>query len=374
VREILLEEILAGHWQPGERLPSVASLAKLSGLSRWPIQEAFEGLREEGYLRQSERSGTFLETLTPKGQTPRATLGVAMLLSEDRHNWTTTPYSGYRLSRIMAAAEARNYAVEVKHLRAEDHWDRVDRAGAVFDRDVLGVISLYAFPHEPQEYLAPDRLPFVYLGTNTHACLPAVAGDTMGGFYRLTKRILSEGHRDIVCLFDPFDDPWENQSRLQAHRYAMEEAGFEVNVDAFDFSRSLTEGDLAGLRRFIERFHTATAIICMWGSVSSQLVEVAEMMEIRVPQDLSIVAHGASPMGSRRTSVMTHLEYDMDALVASCFDLLQEQKSERRTRRNIILGASRIHEGASLAPPAQGRGSRPKRKTKAAGKGAPSRS
>ena len=353
VREILLEEILAGRWEPGERLPSVAQLAKLSGLSRWPIQEAFESLRRDGYLRQSERSGTFLESLAPKGQRARATVGVAMLLAEDHQTWTTTPYSGYRLARIMAVAEERNYAVEVKYLRADERWDSVDRVGAVFGKDVMGVISLYQFPHAPREFLGPDRLPFVYLGSNTHRCLPAVAGDTIDGFSQATRRAIEEGHRNIVCLFEPSDDPWEDQCRVQGHRSAMEAAGLTYRHEAYDFSMCLSEGDLAGLRQFISRFRDATAIICMWGLVCGRLVEVAEMMGIRVPQELSIVGHGASPMGARKSSVMTHLEYDMDALVGTCFDLLIEQRSERRTRRTLVLGMARIHDGASLAPPGQ---------------------
>ena len=93
VREILLEEILSGRWETGARLPSVAALARQSGLSRWPIQEAFESLRKMGYLRQTERSGTFLETLTPEGRQPLGILGVALLLSEEEKTWTTSPYS-----------------------------------------------------------------------------------------------------------------------------------------------------------------------------------------------------------------------------------------------------------------------------------------
>lgn len=369
VREILLEEILAQRWEPGERLPSVSQLAKLSGLSRWPIQEAFESLRRDGYLRQSERSGTFLESLAPKGHRPRATVGVAMLLSEDRQTWTTAPYSGYRLARIMAVAEERNFAVEVKHLRAEERWMDIDRVGAVFGKDVFGVISLHQFPHAPREFLEPDRLPFVYLGSNTHACLPAVAGNTIDGFARITRRIIEQGHRNIVCLFDPWDDRWENECRMEGHRCAMHAAGLKCREEALEYSCQLQEGDLAGLGQFIGRFRDATAIICMWGRVSSQLVEVAELMGIHVPQDLSIIAHGASPMGARKASMMTHIEYDMDALVGMCLDLLTEQRSERRTRRTLVLGLARIHDGASLAPPpnTKTKKSPGARRTKAAG-------
>jgi GntR family transcriptional regulator of arabinose operon len=354
VREILLEEILSGRWQPGDRLPSVAALAQKSGLSRWPIQEAFETLRNEGYLRQSERSGTFLESMNPRGHSPLGTVGIAMLLREDHQRWSTTPYSEYRLSRVLAVAEERRYAAEIKYLRPEDDWSQLDRAGGrgVFGEHVMGVISLYPFPHAPKDTLTPNDLPFVHLGSNSHVCLPTVAGDTITGFYRMTRRVIEEGHRDIICLCDPSDTEWETRGRLLGHERAMREAGLEVNYAACERSRTLAEGDLSALRAFVDEFRSATAVVCMWGMVSAQLVEVAEMMGIRVPDHLSITAHGASTMGSRRDLIMTHLEYDMDALVHTCFDLLAEQESTRRTHRTLVLGSARVREGASLKPPA----------------------
>jgi len=63
VYDILCEEIHAGRWKIGERLPSITALAEQSGLSRMPIQRAFENLRKEGYVTQKRRVGTFLTSL-----------------------------------------------------------------------------------------------------------------------------------------------------------------------------------------------------------------------------------------------------------------------------------------------------------------------
>ena len=351
VREILLEEILSGHWTAGERLPSVAALARQSGLSRWPIQEAFEALRKEGYLRQEERSGTYLECMSPEGRKPVGTVGVAMLLSEGRDSWSTAPYAEYRLSRVLSVAERRHYAVEVKYLRGNDDWSELDRVGAVFQPRIAGVISLYPFRHPFRDTLEPDRLPFVHLGGNSHICLPTVAGDTIDGFYRLTQRVLDEGHREIVCLPDPFDSEWEARCAYMGHERAMRQAGLPVNQAAWDYGRGIETEDLAVLRTFLDEFRSATAVICMWGCVSSRLVEVAEMAGIAVPKDLSIVAHGASAMGARNDVAMTHLDYDMDGLVDACFDLILEQKAERHVCKTLVLGSAWVREGASLGAP-----------------------
>lgn len=360
VREILLEEILEGHWKAGERLPSVAALARESGLSRWPIQEAFELLRKQGYLRQTERSGTFLESTAPEGRKPVGRVGVAMPVAENQKSWLTTPYSEYRLARVMAVAESRHYSVELKYLRMEDPWSEVDRVGRFFGTEVMGVLSLYAFPHPAPSELAPDRLPFVYLGGNSHMCLPAVAGDTTNGFYRLTRKLLAMGHRNIICFCDPSDTDWETRCHLLGHMMAMREAGLTVNQKAWERSLEIAEGDLSAIRSYLEEFSEATAIICMWGGMAIPIVEVAGMMGIRVPDELSITAHGACKIASREDMPVTYLDYDVDALIHTCIDLLIEQKQTRLIQKTHVLGNPRIHVGASATAPAP-RGERAKK-------------
>ncbi|HOE95395.1 MAG TPA: substrate-binding domain-containing protein [Candidatus Sumerlaeota bacterium] len=351
VREILLEEIHGGHWEVGERLPSVATLARQSGLSRWPIQEAFESLRKEGYLRQSSRSGTYLESLAPQGRKPLGSIGIVLMLEEEQGNWKTPPFTQYRLGRVIEMAEQRNFAVEVKYLRPSDDWSRVDQVGGVFSDKVIGVIALNPFHHPAAFELPPDRLPFVHIGGASQECHPTVAGDTMLGFYKLTRRIIEVGHRNIICFCNPTDPEWETQSRLDGHARAMNEAGLRVNEEACRRSMTIAEGDLAGLRTFLEEFRDATAIICMWGGVDFHIVQVATMMGIRVPEDLSVTGHGAGPMGTKSGATMTCLEYDMNAMLNACFDLLQVQRTRRRAEFSQILSNPLIHEGDSLAPP-----------------------
>lgn len=355
VREILLEEILSGHWRVGDRLPSVAQLARQSGLSRWPIQEAFDLLEAEGYLSKSERSGTYLKSMEPEGKRPKGTIGVALLLTEEQGTWSTAPYSEYRLARLMAVAESRQLSIEVKYLAADDDWENVDLAGKFFRPSVMGVISLYCFPHNSPRKLPDDRLPFVYIGGHTGYCVPSVAGDTFSGFYHLTRKVLSQGHRDVVCFADPSDSDWEREYGLRGHAQAMQEAGLRINEAAWRRSLDVAEGDLSGIRDFLEEFNSATAIICMWGAMAPSLVEVAGIMGLNVPADLSITAHGAAPLGSRRDIMMTCLEYDVDGLIAQAIDLLEEQRRTRRVDRTAILSNPTITEGGSLAPVSRAR-------------------
>jgi GntR family transcriptional regulator len=52
--------ISGGHWQPGDRLPSIPSLATQYGVARQTVQRAIDQLRVEGLVLTKPGSGTFV--------------------------------------------------------------------------------------------------------------------------------------------------------------------------------------------------------------------------------------------------------------------------------------------------------------------------
>src|SRR5690606_23826032 len=61
---ILRDELAAGKWQPGERMPSEAELIAIYGVSRITVRQAFELLVNEGLVYRRRGSGTFVN-VTP---------------------------------------------------------------------------------------------------------------------------------------------------------------------------------------------------------------------------------------------------------------------------------------------------------------------
>jgi GntR family transcriptional regulator of arabinose operon len=353
VYEILQDEIRRGRWQVGDRLPSVGALAKETGLSGWPLQSALELLRSEGYVAQKRGAGTFLVSQSPdgvplpeptEGEVTR-TIGIAI-----PHNFEAPR----RLQALVDAAHLHNYAIEIKYLDNGDGWTEIDKVGSVFSEDVTGVISLHSFPHAEQKHfeLAPDQLPFVYLGSTTSTCLPVVCGDTHNGFYRLTKRVIELGHREIVCVGEPDESCREIENRYLGYERAMEDCGLTPDRKAHDRSLDMRPGDLHSIREFLEYCDSATAIICTRNRLFHDLVAVSEMIGRHIPEDLSIVGHGPPNMHAHdddRRAVV--LDYDQRLLVETCFELLEKQRLTRKCGVSRVLIAPTIAEGDSLAPP-----------------------
>lgn len=60
VVETLVQRIAAGEWQPGQRVPSIAQLARELGVSTGPVREAARVLAARGLLRIEHGRGIFV--------------------------------------------------------------------------------------------------------------------------------------------------------------------------------------------------------------------------------------------------------------------------------------------------------------------------
>jgi GntR family transcriptional regulator len=64
--ELLEEEIVAGRWEPGLRVPSENELGSRYGLSRTTIRQALARLEQEGLVRREKGRGTFVNDSRPR--------------------------------------------------------------------------------------------------------------------------------------------------------------------------------------------------------------------------------------------------------------------------------------------------------------------
>lgn len=61
LRDTLVAAIHAGEWKHGDKLPAEAELARHTPYSLGTVQRAYRSLVEEGLVRRSQGSGTFIE-------------------------------------------------------------------------------------------------------------------------------------------------------------------------------------------------------------------------------------------------------------------------------------------------------------------------
>jgi len=350
IYDILCEEIHAGRWRLGDRLPSISALAEESGISGWPFQQAFERLREEGILTQKKGSGTFLASLLPMGHSPRGAIGVVV----PQQGSSSTEFNQWRLHGILAAAAERNFLTEVRYFSRDDNPDSIDLVGGLFSDQVRGIISLMSFDHYDGPELQPNRLPLVFLEEQHVKCTPSVNFDLRHGSYLITQRLIELGHQQIVPCFSPEVLHWQRvpDLLLHGHTLAMREAGLPVHEEAVAESMGIKAGDLAGMNRFLDEHSTATALLGVTPARAREVIGLGAMRGVEVPRDLSLVSF------TLRTAELMYpdlnlsgIGYDFEFALQSCFEMLLQQMETRRQPTTCLTLRGFVVEGQTMCPP-----------------------
>lgn len=347
--DILRAEIHAGRWSVGDQLPSVAALAKETGMGHRTIQIAFEQLKTDGYIESRDRLGTFLLSPMPKGAEPIGAVGIALLRSSAH-----TPMITWRLHALLEAAIERRFLTEVKMLDEDGPWSEIDGSDGPFSKEVRAVISLHAFDrHIPYNGHDVGRLPLVFLTHPFNDCVPLVSADVRQAYYELTCRVIGEGHRRIAFLPDPIIDPRLGRLHLEGYEKAMRRSDLSVDRAFIDRARIFGTHDIEAFRELLENpvGDPPTAIVAGAVARAMALIPVADMIGIRVPEDLSIVSIGSEPIRDGNDGqFLTGYVQDHRVLTDACFDILARQFRGGVSEISRVLFNMRFVPGDTLAP------------------------
>lgn len=66
VKDAIKDEILQGNISPGEKLPSVRSLARELSISILTVKKSYDALENEGFIESKQGLGTFVGDYDPK--------------------------------------------------------------------------------------------------------------------------------------------------------------------------------------------------------------------------------------------------------------------------------------------------------------------
>ena len=105
----------------------------------------------------------------------------------------------------------------------------------------------------------------------------------------------------------------------------------------------------------IGKLAEATAVVSVGTVVGHDIVTVADLAGIRIPKDLSVVGSATRLRHHDPPGFFTRFDYNQEAALASCFDLIEEQMATRQCRFSRILVRPLLIEGDTLAPPRRAR-------------------
>jgi GntR family transcriptional regulator of arabinose operon len=294
----LRDRLISGDFAPGDSFYSRNELTVEFSVSPVTADKIIAALVHEGYLHRMRGKGTFVnadinQIIREKEQLlGNNLLGIAGYFQEQN---LENPES--RTPQILAGFEnessQNNFAMKLLNIAPKKKIDK-GFIKKIIDSKVKGILYLPGSAEEAvssAEKLTEAKIPFVLAD---HACAECdyVKFDDLWLGEAGAKHLLKIGHKNI--MFVGMDTPYRwNKLRAQGFQEALEKSGFN-SKDGNDlvFLTKKPNGKIVAkeIKDFLLKIKgKVTGLLCTNDSMACDIIEVAESLDINIPDDLSLI-------------------------------------------------------------------------------------
>ncbi|MEI6421119.1 MAG: GntR family transcriptional regulator [Lentisphaerota bacterium] len=342
---ILRREILRGRWSEGERMPSFNDLFSTTRLSRYPLDNALNRLEEEKFIKKIRKKGVFLISMRPEG----VILGKIGIIVDrysagtENSNLTRAVTNGFGfwyIPTLQRYIEELGFSTEILPL------DRQGIPAEEFD----GIIS-FAPIKETRKLGLNGNMPIIFLGVEDVLSSPCVTGNPNRAIYELTNLLIKAGHSDIAVFAGDIRNSFFLDITRDGFQMALADAGLKPPATDFFSSDKIKTSDMLGIKSFLDENKNATAVLTLNVSSSHKIVEYADLVGIRIPENLSLVSLQVGKLRGKETDGITGAGYDWNAIMGTCTDILLDKLKLDVSKLSRIQYNPVIMEGLTVGAP-----------------------
>lgn len=336
VRDELKRAIDAGHFDPGEQLPSTKALSDQLSVSLVTVHRALRELVNVGVVRRGQGRGTFVH----EDYAARAggSIGLRIALVFQAESSLADSYHGQILEGVRQGAETLGIDLVVLHF-GED-W-RNECQGFLYVNPLRRQVE--------RGLLAAARGPVMIVGASFEDVQAScVDVDNVDLARRAVQRLAEAGHRRIGFVGGT-DANSNSRHRWLGFRQACVELGVEPEEDwclRVDGWR-LTESERAGVHRMLSAPGGPRAVFAAGYYFALDVYGVAGELGLQIPGDLSVVGVDDPPSAeylSPPLSTMRQPLTEMGRLaVSNLFDMIGQRAA---ARRRVLLSAEHVSRGS----------------------------
>ncbi len=336
VKEILRRGILRGDWKPGELMPTEEAFCNRLGVSRVTVSRALGDLVTEGLIVRVQGKGTFVAGPGSKNEASK-TLGLVL------HRTEVNADSYF--NDVMRGLDdvARDLGYRIMLLTFNSQTPGIQEGhfclGEVMDKELGGVfITAEQIKSIELKRLKTNRIPFVVLNY-TSTLGNWITVDWAGGAYEATKHLLALGHKKIGYLGGMVEKFDVDRQKFAGFKKAIFEAGLALEPGLLKQCPYTERERLAPLiDELLALSPRPTAIFCGDDIAATKVLQTAQKLDLKVPEELAIVGYGNLPITTRLYPELTTVEvprYELGRRAMSIFANAKNAASEEK--QNILL-------------------------------------
>jgi len=333
VFETLLGEIASGRFQPGDRFPTEAELAKTFSASRSTIARAMRDLKGRGLLNRQRGGGTHIARrdgkrialFTPFAQSA-AGLGfiggqihahlsdLASQRADHLRLQLVGRTDGDRLEQMLAAARvlvdqgvAGVFYYPVELPQATAHYNQL-----VVDKLLSGGVAVLCVDRDIVSF--PER-----------SKLPLVTYDNRRGGYLVTDHLIKRGCKRIAFIGSPLVSSAASD-RMRGYSDALEDNG-SPRGKSLVRRASLGEIDAAFCQSLIDEAKP-DAIVCKMDHYAALVGRHLINMGLRIGQDIMLAGFDDEPFAEMLPVPLTTVRFPADPFAQVCYERLMSQMAQ----------------------------------------------
>jgi DNA-binding LacI/PurR family transcriptional regulator len=344
VMQDIKASIINGDLQPGDRLKGEAEYIQTYSVSSITIRKAMDGLVQEGYLRRVKGKGSFVSDKWQSGYSKR----IAVIM----------PFIGQPdISLLKIQLGIQKYLNLIDYSLIVDWYDSVtgtekSAVDKVLNQHVEGILYYSMDPTMNRalfDDLQEKNIPFVCIDRYDIYRRHNYAGsDNYSGGALAARHLLDLGHKKLRYLSLAFLLSSERE-RYDGFCSVLHREGIN-----FGLSHVLQKNDFEKLAREIRKGQI-TGIFCANDLSAMKLIEGLKKLDIRVPQDLSVIGFDKWA-GLDHTGInLTTIRQDFEAVGMAAAKLLFELISGTTAVAPVhILTSVELVAGDTAAAPPRG--------------------
>lgn len=336
-------------------MPTIFDVAKYAGVSKSTVSLVLNNspvVKEESRAKVQEaiEALNYVPNNNARGLSTRTTncLGIVIMSEKspmisydfDQH----TGICSYNISTgIMSALMDTKYGTIMEQFCSIDNPGELPRV--VQNKRVDGIF-IVGFPYDMGmiKKLVDMKFPFVLVGVGSlEAGIDSVRADPGDGVRLGFKHLVDTGHRNICFVNCPqtFRSSYVRYDALQA---VSQETGVEIKPDwVLDSTQNNGKGAYDTFKTFWEAGNRPDAVLTANGHLALGAMRYLYEQNVRVPEDISIVAYEDSSISGYATPALTtvniHKE-QMGAIAARC--LLDRLQNPNKDVEAIIVPADLV--------------------------------